>query len=89
MGPKADGVVETDDRRYVLVTEHGVNLIDSLPAGHVTRPMQSTSELVRGSRPRRRSAACGVIADRLGPTAAGSTFPQTWRRPPASCGRGR
>lgn len=43
LGSKAQMViVETDDRRYVLgVTEHGVNLIDSLPASHVTRPLQS------------------------------------------------
>ncbi len=41
LGAKAQLViVETDDRRYVLgVTEHGVNLLDSLPAGHVTHPV--------------------------------------------------
>jgi flagellar protein FliO/FliZ len=43
LGSKAQLViVETDDRRYVLgVSEHGVNLIDSLPANHVTRPLQT------------------------------------------------
>ncbi|MDT0156359.1 flagellar biosynthetic protein FliO [Microbacterium sp. ARD32] len=43
LGSKAQLViVETDDRRYVLgVTEHGVNVIDSLPASHVTRPLRS------------------------------------------------
>lgn len=33
-------VVETDDARYVLgVTENGVNLIERMPADHVTRPV--------------------------------------------------
>ncbi|BDZ39199.1 flagellar biosynthetic protein FliO [Microbacterium suwonense] len=43
LSPKAQlMIVETDDRRYVLgVTEHGVNLIDSLPANHVARPVRS------------------------------------------------
>jgi flagellar protein FliO/FliZ len=46
LGSKAQMViVETDDRRYILgVTEHGVNVIDSLPADHVTRPMQRDFE---------------------------------------------
>lgn len=46
LGSKAQMViVETDDRRYVLgVTEHGVNVIDSLPANHVTRPLQTGAD---------------------------------------------
>ena len=41
LGSKAQLViVETDDTRYVLgVTEHGVNLIERMPAEHVTRPV--------------------------------------------------
>lgn len=34
-------IVEADDRRYVLgVGEHGISVIDSLPAGHVSRPVR-------------------------------------------------
>lgn len=87
LGAKAQMViVETDDRRYVLgVTEHGVNVIDSLPAEHVARPMQADFEsllskeqqaaddesqsLRRHRRPARRDPLNGSILS-----------PQTWRQ---------
>lgn len=46
LGSKAQlVVVETADARYVLgVTEHGVNLIERMPADHVRRPVVHSAE---------------------------------------------
>lgn len=96
LGSKAQMViVETDDRRYVLgVTEHGVNLIDSLPAGHVTRPMHSDFESLLSEEQQAASAEPPPLRRHRRPTRSdqlgGSILsPQTWRQTADFLRRGR
>lgn len=86
LGSKAQVViVETDNRRYVLgVTEHGVSVIDSLPANHVTRPVQADFESLL-SKEQTASAEPQTLRRHRRPPQAdplgGSILsPQTWRQ---------
>lgn len=95
LGSKAQLViVETDDRRYVLgVTEHGVNLIDSLPADHVARPMRQDFESLL-SEERAADAESPSLRRHRRPTRPdplnGSILsPQTWRQTAEFLRRGR
>src|SRR5690606_38437714 len=87
LGAKAEMViVETDDRRYVLgVTEHGVNVIDSMPAGHAAHPVHSDFESLLSAEQAEANAESPTLRRHRRPTRpdqlSGSILsPQTWRQ---------